>query len=387
MPISDVMKIFERYIFRNLFIGTAFVAVTLTFIIFLTQSLRFLEIILESNTSGGSLWLLTLLALPRFFEIILPLSLMTATLFIYNKMTLDSELVAIRAVGHSPMTLAKPALLLGGIITLLLWINALWVAPASLNRMQQMRLSLTTELSNYMFREGVFNQVGKGLTVYIHKRNSLGDLAGLMIYDTRDTKKGPSTILAKRGQIVASEEGQQVVVYEGSRQEFDLKTSILQRLDFEKYTIDVPTGTAARTRWQEPDERTINELLNPDPANERDRKSAREFIIEIHRRVTAPLLAISFVLIALNCLLLGETERRGQSRRIILAVGLIVLLQTLSMAVDNMTKDTLSGIPLRYLIALAPIALGLLMLSPKGEALRRKFLIPGKAGLAGGKLA
>ncbi|MGB3215262.1 MAG: LPS export ABC transporter permease LptF [Alphaproteobacteria bacterium] len=381
------MKIFERYIFRNLFIGTAFVAVTLTFIIFLTQSLRFLEIILESNTSGGSLWLLTLLALPRFFEIILPLSLMTATLFIYNKMTLDSELVAIRAVGHSPMTLAKPALLLGGIITLLLWINALWVAPASLNRMQQMRLSLTTELSNYMFREGVFNQVGKGLTVYIHKRNSLGDLAGLMIYDTRDTKKGPSTILAKRGQIVASEEGQQVVVYEGSRQEFDLKTSILQRLDFEKYTIDVPTGTAARTRWQEPDERTINELLNPDPANERDRKSAREFIIEIHRRVTAPLLAISFVLIALNCLLLGETERRGQSRRIILAVGLIVLLQTLSMAVDNMTKDTLSGIPLRYLIALAPIALGLLMLSPKGEALRRKFLIPGKAGLAGGKLA
>lgn len=66
------MKIFERYIFRNLLIGTAFVAVTLTFIIFLTQSLRFLEIILESNTSGGSLWLLTLLALPRFFEVILP---------------------------------------------------------------------------------------------------------------------------------------------------------------------------------------------------------------------------------------------------------------------------------------------------------------------------
>jgi len=381
------MKIFERYIFRNLLIGTAFVAVTLTFIIFLTQSLRFLEIILESNTSGGSLWLLTLLALPRFFEIILPLSLMTATLFLYNKMTLDSELVAIRAVGHSPMTLAKPALFLGALIALFLWVNALWIAPASLNRMQLMRLSLTTELSNYMFREGVFNQVGKGLTVYIHKRNSLGDLAGIMIYDTRDRSKGPSTILAKRGQIIASEEGQQVVVYEGSRQEFDLKTSILQRLDFEKYTIDVPTGTAARTRWQEPDERTINELLNPDPENERDRKNAREFIIEIHRRVTAPLTALSFTLIALSCLLLGETERRGQSRRIILAVTLVVLLQTLTMAVDNMTKDSLAGIPLRYLVALAPIGLGLLMLSTKGEALRRKVMITGKARLAGGKLA
>ncbi|MCB1681780.1 MAG: LPS export ABC transporter permease LptF [Rhodospirillales bacterium] len=377
------MKIFERYIFRNLAIGTVFVALTLTFIIFLTQSLRFLEMILESNTSGSSLWILTLLALPRFFEIILPLSLMTATLFIYNKMTLDSELVVIRAIGHSPFTLAKPALLLGMMITVFLWINALWIAPASLNRMQQMRLSLTTEFSNYLFREGVFNQVGKGLTVYIHKKSSLGDLAGLMIYDTRDKNKSPSTILAKRGQIVATDEGQQVLVFDGSRQEFDLNTSILQRLDFEKYTIDIPSNTETRTRWQEPDERTITELLNPDPDNDRDVKSADEFLIEIHRRITAPLMALAVTLIAVNCLLLGEVERRGQTRRIILAVTLVVLLQSFSLGIDSMTRNSLSGIPLRYLVTLGPVILGMVMLSSKGEEWRRKLLNPARNQVKG----
>lgn len=368
------MKIFERYIFRNLAIGTVFVAATLSFIVFLTQSLRFLEIILESNSSGGSLWLLTVLALPRFFEIVLPLALMTAALFVYNKMTIDSELIAIRALGKSPAALARPALALAALITVLLWINAMWVAPASLSRMQQMRMSLTAEFSNYLFREGVFNQVGKGLTVYIHKRASQGELAGLMIYDSRDKSKPPSTILARRGQILAGPDGQQVVVYSGSRQEFNRNSRVLQRLDFDVYTIDLPSASPARTRWREPDERTLGELLNPDPQNERDLKNAQEFRNEIHRRITTPLLAFAFTLIALNALLLGEVDRRGQAPRVILAVVLVVLLQSLALAVDNLTRSSSARIPLMYLVTLGPSAAGLFLLSERSEPFRRRFL-------------
>lgn len=368
------MRIFERYIFRNLAVGTAFVAATLSFIVFLTQSLRFLEIILESNSSGSSLWLITVLALPRFFEIVLPLALMTATLFVYNKMTLDSELIAIRALGKSPAALARPALTLAGLITLLLWINAMWIAPASLNRMQQMRLSLTAEFSNYLFREGVFNQAGKGLTVYIHKRASEGELAGLMIYDARDRSKPPSTILARRGQILAGPDGQQVVVYNGSRQEFNRKTGVLQRLEFDSYTIDLPSVSPNRTRWREPDERTLSELLNPDPQNERDVKNAQEFRNEIHRRITTPLLAFAFALIALNSLLLGEVDRRGQAPRVILAVVLVILLQSLALATDNLTRKSPAGIPLMYLVTLAPVAAGLFLLNERSEPFRRRFL-------------
>ena len=368
------MNIFDRYIFRNLLIGTLFVAATLCFIVFLTQSLRFLEIILEANSSGETLMLITALALPRFFEVILPLSLMTATLFVYNKMTLDSELVAIRAVGRSPSSLARPALMLAGLSTALLWINAMWVAPASLNAMQQIRLSLTAEFSNYLFREGVFNQVGNGLTVYIHKRASQGELAGLMIYDSRDKNKPPSTILARRGVILASPEGQQVVVYNGLRHQFDMKSKILQRLEFDMYAIDLPSLSPARTRWQEPDERTLVELLNPDPENKRDRESMKEFQIEIHRRITTPLLAFAFTLIALNALLLGETDRRGHAPRIILAVFLIVLLQSLALTVNNMVRTSPAGLPLLYAVTLLPIGAGQYLLSERSENFRRRFV-------------
>lgn len=102
LKLTALMKIVDLYLFRNMLAATLFVAVVLALIVFLTQSLRFLEVVLNAGSSGGAFWALTALALPRFFEIILPLSVMAATLFIYNKMTMDSEIVAMRAIGHSP---------------------------------------------------------------------------------------------------------------------------------------------------------------------------------------------------------------------------------------------------------------------------------------------
>ena len=70
------MYVFDRYVLRNLAMATGFIAVTLAAIVFLTQSLRFLELVIESGASGTSFWLLAFLALPRFLEIILPIALL-----------------------------------------------------------------------------------------------------------------------------------------------------------------------------------------------------------------------------------------------------------------------------------------------------------------------
>lgn len=369
------MKIFDRYLLKNLAIATAFIAIVLILIIFLTQSLRFLEIVVNAGSSGSTFLFLTALALPRTFEIILPLSIMAATIFLYNKMTLDSELIAMRGVGHSSFDLARPAMMLGLIITILLWTVTLWVAPTSLARMNLMREELKAEISNFFFKEGVFNQVGKGLTVYIDKKSdNAGELAGLMIHDTRDKTKLPSTVLAKRGHIVSTNEGHQVVVFDGSRQEFNPETGTFQKLRFDRYTIDLPESQAVRKRWAEPEERTIWQLLNPDPQNARDMENMRQFSVEIHRRIISPLLALVFPLIGLMALLLGPTDRRGQTKKIVLAFLGIILIQGLFLISYNLSKNSNFGLVLMYFLTLGPITTCLLFLSGRTEALRHKIL-------------
>ena len=365
------MRVLNRYILKNLLFSTIFVVGILSIVLILTQSLRFLELIIEAGAGAGTFWALTFLTLPRFFEILMPISLMIGVLFIYSRMADHSELVVLRTSGFSPFAIARPALIAAAIVTVFLWFVTMWAAPKSLSVMQEMRQLVKAQFSTALLRDGVFNRMGKDITVYIQNRAADGTLEGLMIYDDRDKDTQPSTVLAKRGVIVTQDDGYQVIVYEGTRQSYEPERQVLQRLDFERYTIDLPMSDEVHQRWKEPDERTIWQLLNPDLSAPEDSENLQDFRVEIHRRVSAPLLTVSFTVIALLAFVMGSVQRRGQSLRLVLIVLFSVLLQGLFIAAYNMAGENIFGVILMYAIVLLPIIVGGTLLSGYGERVQK----------------
>lgn len=350
------MRIIDLYIFRQTFIATVFVTLVLAALVFLTQSIRFLDLVINAGASGLMIWAQTFLYLPGFFEIILPIGMVASVLFIYNRLTMDSELVVLRVLGFSPLRLAKPALLLASFLGILLFIIMGWVAPASKTEALSMRQNIKAQMSSLIFREGIFNEAGKNLMVYIRDRDAKGELHGLIIHDTRDPKKSPSTVIAGRGVLVSSNAGQQVLVYDGSRQDIDPQTGVLRRLDFERYTIDLPEETKTDLkRWREPDERNINELFSAlnDKAGE-TRASRREFRVELQKRFLVPFLVPGFAAVGLSLLLIGAHDRRGQSKRILVAVAIVAILEILFLSSYNIAKQSSFGFPLMLLTVILP---------------------------------
>jgi lipopolysaccharide export system permease protein len=365
--------VFDRYLFRNLMLTTVFTAVSLAMVIMLTQSLRFLELIINSGASSFSFFTLTFLAMPRFFEVILPIALMIATVFTYNRLSADSEIVIMKSSGWSPLRLARPAIVLATFTMIVVFIVSAWLAPLALSKMQYMRVAIKAQFSTLLLREGVFNSIGNNLTVFIKDRNNNGEMEGLLIYDSRDEEQAPVTILAKRGVIVSDRDGQQVLVYDGSRQEYNRATGTLSRLDFDRYSLDLPESGPVRQRYREPDERTLYELLNPDEQAQAQPKLLREFRIEAHRRFVSPFLALTFTLISLCCLLTGPSDRRGLSKRILVAASAVIVLQGLYLVAYNLAKDSTLGLILMYLVAFAPMVFSALWLSPQGERMKVIF--------------
>jgi lipopolysaccharide export system permease protein len=357
-----MMRIVDKYVFRNVLVATVFITLVLAVLILLTQSLRFLELVISSGASGLSFWVLTILTLPKFLEAIMPLGLMAAVLFVYNRLTMDSELVVLRALGFSPLRLARPALTLSVMLAAVLFLVMGWLAPVTNASLQQLRVEIKAEMSTLLFREGIFNQAGKGLMVYVRDRTRKGELEGLLIYDARDSAPSPATIIANRGVVVSTDEGQQVLVYDGSRQDFDKKQQVLKRLDFSQYTIDLPEPGPARVRWAEPEERTINQLLAPDLTNERDRGHRKDFVLELNKRLLTPFLVMTFTVISLCALLLGPLDRRGQSKRIIGAVGVVITIQALYLSFYNLSKVADIGLLFMYLIVFGPLIAGFFLL-------------------------
>ena len=368
------MSVFDKYMIRNIAVSTLFVALTLSVIIFLTQSLKFLELVIESGASSGVFWQLTFLALPRFFEFILPVAVMVAVVFVYSRMISDSEVVVLRASGYSALELARPALLFALFVTVLLMAITMWVGPKSVSKLQDMRQTIKSQFSMLFFKEGVFNQIGKGLTVYIREKDGQGVLRGIVIHDSRAKNPVPSTVIARQGMLVGKDGGFEVLVQEGSRQEYDSKKQILNRLNFDRYTIDLPNSEEVTQRWVEPDERTIWELMSPDLSDQNDVRYLDSLRLEIHKRFISPFLALTYALLGCATLLLGPYDRRGQARRIVLAIVATTVLQGLYLSAFNIAEESVFGLILMYGIVFVPLALSYFVMCSRGEVFRRKLL-------------
>ena len=79
-----------------------------------------------------------------------------------------------------------------------------------------------------------------------------------------------------------------------------------------------------------------------------------------------PLSVLGFALIPLACLLPGEFSRRGQVRRIIVAIAAAFFYQTASLGVDDLAARFDQAMPLMYVVDLLPFAVGLTILLNRG---------------------
>lgn len=364
---KEVMLI-TRYLAKNLLTVMVFVALALTVVIWLTQSLKLLELVANSDAPPVLFLKLVALSLPKFLEIILPLSLVIAILFTYNKFIVDNELIILRASGFDQIAIARPAIYLAVAITLLLLALTTYVSPKSYSQLVQLRQTVKSQFSSFLLREGVFNTFSDDLTVYLRRRDAQGDLYGLMIHDTRDKEKPPVTVTAKKGHMAMDGDIPTIVVYDGMRQQFDSRNKAVSKLYFSKYTIEIKSlENESTTRWHGPRERTLHELLTPDLTNRKDRENQSVFKAEVHHRLVTPFNAISFALVSLTCLLLGSFNRRGQTKKIFLAAILVIAFQSLNFTLLSLMKSDFRFVALLYTLTFMPILLCFYLFNARGE--------------------
>ena len=103
------MKKLNLYIIKQLFTGFALVTFSLMAILWLTQSLRFVQLVTNKGLPLGLFVQMTSLLMPRLFSLLSPIAMFAAVLFVYNRMLSDRELVVMKAAGISPWRNAVPA--------------------------------------------------------------------------------------------------------------------------------------------------------------------------------------------------------------------------------------------------------------------------------------
>jgi lipopolysaccharide export system permease protein len=358
------MKLYLLYLLRQLAVPTLFATLALSGAIWLSQSLRFVDLIVNKGLPAATFIHLTALLLPSLLLVILPFALFCAVLFAYHRLAVESELTVFRGVGLSNLQIAAPCLLLAVGMTLIDYSISLYFMPLAFRDFRHLQLQIERDFYYLLLQPGVFNTPADGVTVYVRAYRPNGSLEGVVVHDERQ-RKAAVTMLAKEGSLVQGPDGPLFILERGNRQELDTKKAdhpTLSILQFDRYTINLAANARPRAgRSPKPKELYVQELLDPPPSLSKARRMRR--IAEGHKRLTWPLNTLAFALIALAALLARDFNRRGPGPSLLLATVGVVLDEALGMAIGSLAEKNLALIPVLYVVTIAPVLLCLALIA------------------------
>jgi len=271
----------------------------------------------------------------------------------------------------------------------------LWLVPASQAAFRAWQFEIRNQLAAVLLQEGVFSSVGDDLTVYARYRDRDGTLRGILVHDAREAG-APVTILAEAGRIAPGPNGPRVTLENGQRQQVERvppppgappgtpSGSRLTVLSFSENSVDL--ARASRTeenRYRNAQERTLDELFHPDPAERVPDRDLRRFLAEAHQRLAGPLNALTFGLVALATALSGQFRRHGGGLRLFTGIAVVVTLLAVGLTIGNLAARQPRVIPLIWVNAVLPgILAAWVIAGMPGWVFGRRPRMPGPAASA-----
>lgn len=356
------MSTLFRYMTKQLLVTTIIVTLVLCMIFWLAKASTLLDFILNRGLDFKFFLYMSMLILPRLLIIILPIATFATLLFAYYRLQNDSELVVMRAAGTSNIALAKPGLVVGGIISITMAVLTVYLLPASYREFKDQEFAIRHEFSSVLLQEGAFNTVAPGITVFVHNRGSDQELQGIMLHDNRDTRK-PQTWLAEQGALVSTPNGPRVVLARGNRQQVDRDHGKFSMLLFDQTTLDLAHTQADHSdRWREPRERFLGNLFNPQDTSP-NQPHYQELKAEGHHRLVQPILPLTCAAVSLAILLTSTYSRRGQAFDILKAIAIAMVILVTSLGSRSLAGKQPVMVYVMYANALLPLLIALYYLA------------------------
>lgn len=346
----------DRYIVRQVAIAFAVVLGVLTAIVWLTSSLRQLDLVVSQGQTFFIFMKVTLLALPLLIGLIAPFCLFISTLFVLNKLNTDSELIVMSAAGLSQPKLVRPVMMVAVAVTAVGYLLSLAVVPGSLRIVRETVVAARADFVNQAIKPGRFTTVDKNLTFHVRDRGPDGVLLGVFVSDSRDPDV-VITYLGSRGIISNTAAGNFLVLQKGEVVRKPTKgNSPGSVISFDSYAFSLSSLDSGGVDVVFPaQERSTLELFSLVASKIDDQRLAGRARSEINDRFATPLYSIVFVLVAFAAMGRAKTTRQSRGESVAAAVAIVGILRILGFLASGLVTRSAIAIPLIYLVPLGGI--------------------------------
>ena len=308
------MRIFTRYILREVtshaLIGTAI----FTFVIYTKELGQILELVVRNSAPLPSAIELFILIIPEALTITLPAGVLIGILIGLSRLAADSEITAMKASGIGVWHFLRVL----SIFFLAAWLlalgNSVYLAPRSQEALAHLQDQLKGSQVSFEIQPRVFYEGFPKMVLYVHDVKSAEGAAiwkGVFLADISNPG-APKITIAEKGILVS--EGRNTLhlhLVNGSAHDLDpTKPDQYQISTFQETDLPISLPESATAKDQQP--ASISQVPTLQlPQQARSRKSpvvARWYWIELHRRLALPTACIVLALVGFP---LGLSAKKG----------------------------------------------------------------------------
>ncbi len=314
------MRIFTRYILKEVLWHGLIGASLFTFVIFMREVSRILEPVVRASAPAPSVAELFFLTLPGAFTVTLPMGVLVGILIGLSRMAADSEVTAMRASGVSVRKFLKIISIFGVIAWLLALANSAIVAPISAAAFARLEKKLASSQISFEVQPRVFYEDFKNYVLYVEDVTTVSGAAvwkNVFLADIA-TPGAPKITIAK--EAVVSSGGPDTIrlhLVSGETHENYVRSpdqrSSGKPEQYNIYTFNETDMVLSLPPVVKPVQNTVPvaQLSTPELLKltySRDKDLARWYQIEFNRRFALPSACLVLVLIGIP---LGLSAKKG----------------------------------------------------------------------------
>jgi LPS export ABC transporter permease LptG len=211
------MSILTRYIFKEMVGPTVLGFAFYTSIILMQKLFDMAELIIRKSLTAAAVGKLLLYSLPNIVVLTVPMSLLFGILIAVGRLSSDSEIVAMRALGISTRTIYRPVFFFSAAMFLLNLYLINFVMPQGNRQFVALRAELMTAAAEKIVKPRVFFDQFNNLMIFVDDVDEkTGEWKGVFLADSRSDEADPTTPREMGRSLTAPDDPEDAAALSGS---------------------------------------------------------------------------------------------------------------------------------------------------------------------------
>ena len=318
---------FDRYMLSQLLLLFGFFALVLVALFWINRAVVLFDRLIGDGQSALVFLEFTALGLPKLIATVLPIATFAGAVYVTNRMSSESEMTVLLATGTSPWRLARPVLVYGIAVALMMSILSHYLVPKAQAQLNQRETEIAENVTAGLLKEGKFLHPTGNVTFYTRLIGNDGVLHDVFLSDRRNPEEGV-IYTASEAYLVRNGDGTTLIMVDGLAQRLQTSDRRLSTAKFRDFSFDISSlvSKSADGALQVPNMTTPKLFGDWNDLSARSGDPVGVIAEELHGRFAQALFCIIAALVGFSILFIGSFSRFGVWREIVIAFGLLIAI-------------------------------------------------------------